>query len=186
MSRIPNKSMSIFKVGATNERMAKTIDEHLESSFDTKLVSAPMAPTRALWSWAAPGSELGEVNFQQAVLSSPRLIEHAARTCSKGVWGIRHPSQSVEDYMLMISPHLSSLPEDSVEKYLEKYIAVRYNNVRLTKRQYTAWLKHFIAVLHALDAEAPKSVELLASNSNSLNSPERPRKKRKNATKSTL
>lgn len=166
--------------------MAKTIDEHLESSLDTKLVSAPVAPTRATWSWAAPGSELGDVNFQQVVLSSPRLIEHAARTCSKGVCGARHPSQSIEDYLLMISPHLPSLPEESVEKYLEKYIAVRYNNVRLTKRQYTAWLKHFLAVLHALDAEAPKSVEMLESNSSSLGVSDKPRTKRKKAAKSTL
>lgn len=168
------------------KRMAKTIDEHLESSLDTKLVSAPVAPTRATWSWAAPGSELGDVNFQQVVLSSPRLIEHAARTCSKGVCGARHPSQSIEDYLLMISPHLPSLPEESVEKYLEKYIAVRYNNVRLTKRQYTAWLKHFLAVLHALDAEAPKSVEMLESNSSSLGVSDKPRTKRKKAAKSTL
>lgn len=86
----------------------------------------------------------------------------------------------------MISPHLPSLPEESVEKYLEKYIAVRYNNVQLTKRQYTAWLKHFLAVLHALDAEAPKSVEMLESNSSSLGVSDKPRTKRKKAAKSTL
>jgi hypothetical protein len=175
--------MSVFKSKTLGKSMARSIDEQLALSMEAKRRSAPAPPTKSSWGWTPPGSELGEVNFQQVVLSSPRVIEHAARIRSKGTWGVRHPSQSMEDYLAMISSHVPDLSDDTVAKYLEQFNATRFEQIAITKRRYNAWIKHFVAVLHALDTSADQTRELIELELEPNNPTELQRKKKKKGTK---
>lgn len=142
------------------QSLSKLIGEQLFESTRTQLEAAPEPPKNAMSGWSPLGSKLGEVNFQDVILTSPRLIEHFARTHSKGAWA-RHLSQSMEDYLVMISHHLPQITDESIAGYLERYHAVRFEEKEVTKRQYSKWLAHLTVILRNLDADAIESVEAL-------------------------
>jgi hypothetical protein len=163
--------------------MMASINEHLEASWDTKIASAPTTPTKSLWGWSPPGGSLGDVNYQHVVLSSPRLIEHAARVHSNGAWA-RHPSQSTEDYLVMISSQLPNIPEDDINGYLELYSLVQFDNAEINKRQYTEWLRNLTSILQVLDQTAYKPVELMEQGATSSSKEVKRSKKKKKSKKS--
>lgn len=120
-------------------------------SWETKLASAPEPPTKAMWGWSPLGSELGEVNFHYVILSSPSLIEHAAKTRLKDEYGSRHPSQSMEDYLAMLHRRIPSITEELITGYLEPYNMALFELGEVSKRQYSAWLTHLTTILQILD-----------------------------------
>lgn len=124
-----------------------------------KLASAPPAPKKSLWGWTAPNSDLGEVNFLHVINASPRLIDHAARVYSKGAWS-RHPSQSMEDFLMMLSSNLPLLTDAHITGYLERYSEAQLYSPVITKRQYSAWLHHFLAILQVLDQDPPEETPI--------------------------
>lgn len=146
----------------SNQSLSRQIGEELRSSVRTQTDAMPQAPKSALWGWAPAGSKLGEVNFQAVILSSPQLIEHFAKTHSKGAWA-RHPTQSMEDYLSLLSRHLPSLDNDDLSGYLLRYNAVRFEEKDVSKRQYSKWLAHLTAILHTLDENALPALETLES-----------------------
>lgn len=107
-----------------------------------------------MWGWAPFGSELGEVNFHYVILSSPTLLEQAAKTRFNDEFGSRHPSQSMEDYLAMLHRRLPSMPEESITSYLETYNTVLFELGDVSKRQYSSWLTHLTVLLQILDQPA--------------------------------
>lgn len=161
----------------------KSIEEQLDNSMSLKLASAPPAPKKSLWGWTAPNSDLGEVNFAHVISSSPRLIDHAARVYSKGAWS-RHPSQSMDDFLLTLSSHLPLITEEHIAGYLERYNEVQFDSINVTKRQYSVWLQHFLVILQVLDQESPEPDHQVEEHQPS--SPRKPssnKKKKKRADK---
>lgn len=136
-----------------------------------------------MWGWSAIGSDLGEVNFHYTILSSPSLLEYAAKVRFKDEFGSRHPSQSMEDYLAMLARRLPSIPKESINGYLETYNTVLFELGEVSKRQYSAWLTHLTVVLQILDQSSAEPEELRERTVSSLELTEILKKKKKKRRK---
>lgn len=138
-----------------------------------------------MWGWAPLASNLEEVNFHYVILSSPKLLEQAAKSCFEEPFGTRHPSQSLDDYLAMIRRMLPAISKETIAGYLETYNMVLFELGEVSKRQYTAWLTHFTSILKVLDQNMDSTDDLQDPSHAHAPVVEKSRKKKKKRSKET-